>query len=152
MIVHPGRHPSAPGSLAEIIIDAGGDPARTVFAHMDRTDVSDPDLICLTSLGFLVAYDLFGLETSFYPPHPSTAMPNDAGRIQTVLRLAESGLSENIVLSHDICMKHRLASFGGHGYDHLLSNVRPQMQLMGATLEQIRRLMEQNPHRWLSGA
>lgn len=152
MIVHPGRHPSAPVLLAETVIDSGGDPTRTVFAHMDRTDVSDLDLTRLISLGFFVAYDLFGLETSFYPPHPPTAMPNDAARIRTILRLAELGLLDHIVVSHDICMKHRLASFGGHGYDHILTNVRPQMELLGANAEQIRRLIEKNPLRWLSGS
>ena len=152
MILHPGRHPSAPVSLAEIIIDSGGDPTRTVIAHMDRTDVSDRDLTRLISLGFFVAYDLFGLETSFYPPHPSTAMPNDAARIQTILRLAGLGLLDHIVVSHDVCMKHRLASFGGHGYDHILTNVRPQMELLGASAKQIRELIEENPLRWLSGS
>ncbi len=151
MIVHPGRHPSSPGSLAETIIDSGGDPSRTVFAHMDRTEVSERDLVRLVSLGFYIAYDLFGLETSFYPPHPPTPMPNDAERIRRIRRLAELGLLDNIVLSHDICMKHRLASFGGHGYDHLLVNVRPQMELLGLDVEQISQLIERNPGTWLSG-
>ena len=98
---------------------------------MDRTEVGERDLVRLVSLGFYIAYDLFGLETSFYPPHPPTPMPNDAERIRRIRRLAELGMLENIVMSHDICMKHRLASFGGHGYDHLLVNVRPQMELLG---------------------
>jgi len=152
MVVHPGRHPSSPAVLAETIIDSGGDPSRTVFAHMDRTEVSEGDLVRLVSLGFHVAYDLFGLETSFYPPHPPTPMPNDAERIRRIMRLAELGLLDRILLSHDICMKHRLTSFGGHGYDHLLVNVRPQMELLGLDAEQISRLIERNPIAWLSGA
>ena len=43
------------------------------------------------------------------------------------------GYGDRVVLSHDICTKHRLAAYGGHGYGHLLAEVVPWMRQRGFT-------------------
>jgi predicted metal-dependent phosphotriesterase family hydrolase len=37
VIIHPGRHPTAPAEVIRILQEAGGDISRTVMSHLDRT-------------------------------------------------------------------------------------------------------------------
>jgi len=38
-------------------------------------------------------------------------------------QMVQSGLRDQIVVSHDVYSKHRLLAFGGHGYRHLPGNL-----------------------------
>jgi len=53
-------------------------------------------------------------------------------------------------VSHDIGTKHRLAAYGGHGFDHLLSNVIPWMRQKGFTDDEIDMIFIRNPGRALT--
>jgi len=53
-------------------------------------------------------------------------------------------------MSQDICTKARLSAYGGHGYAHLLENVRPMMQARGFTAAEIERLLVVTPRRLLA--
>jgi phosphotriesterase-related protein len=53
-------------------------------------------------------------------------------------------------LSHDIGSKHRLASYGGHGYVHLLKYVYPRFLRKGITKEQLEMMFVGNPRRLLA--
>lgn len=69
-------------------------------------------------------WDMFGMETSYYPPNPKThQMPNDAVRLQFIVDLVKAGYGRQIVVGHDIFSKTRLNTYGGHGYAHILENV-----------------------------
>ena len=57
-------------------------------------------------------YDLFGLETSYYPAFD---MPNDGERMRQILFLIERGHLAQLRLSHVIAYKLRLTKSGGFG-------------------------------------
>ena len=59
----------------------------------------------------------------------------------------DAGYLERVVLSHDICTKHRLAAFGGHGYGHLLGEVVPWMWQRGFTTAETATITVDNPAR-----
>ena len=50
-------------------------------------------------------------------------------------------------MAHDICNKHRLTRFGGHGYAHILENVMPIMRRKGKFLaeRELIRFWSENP-------
>src|SRR5215475_4952847 len=77
LMVHPGRHPGMPMELAEFVRKEGGDVARTIMCHIDRTIADVRAVIDLARTGIWLEYDLFGLENSYYPYNPSFDMPND---------------------------------------------------------------------------
>ena len=58
-------------------------------------------------------------------------MPNDATRLSLIRALIDRGHLDRVVISHDICYRTRLASFGGHGYGHIFRNVVPMMAERG---------------------
>jgi phosphotriesterase-related protein len=59
--------------------------------------------------------------------------------------MVSEGKRGNILLGHDICSKHRLKTYGGHGYDHILTRVVPRMRARGMSEEVIRLILVDNP-------
>jgi phosphotriesterase-related protein len=147
LMVHPGRHPGMPMELAEFVRREGGDIARTIMCHIDRTIADVRVVIELARTGIWLEYDLFGLENSYYPYNPSFDMPNDGGRMAHVLALIEAGYGDRLLLSHDIAYKTSLVKYGGYGYHHLLVNVVPRLRRKGVDDAGLRRLLVENPSR-----
>ncbi|MGI9270365.1 MAG: phosphotriesterase family protein [Woeseiaceae bacterium] len=147
LMVHPGRDPRSPVEIVEIVDQAGGDLSRTIICHIDRTCLDRDWLHELASSGCYLEYDLFGNESSFYPPNPAVDMPSDAQRMDVILWHFENGFEKQILLSHDIASKHRLQAYGGLGYDHLITNVAPRLLARGLTQSQVDLLIIDNPAR-----
>ncbi|CAH0389406.1 unnamed protein product [Bemisia tabaci] len=146
---HPDRNPKAPFEIIRIFLEAGGKVDKTVMSHLDRTLHKNEDLLEFAGLKTYCQFDLFGNECSFYQLAPEQDMPSDGQRINKVMALIEEGRGDRILLSHDIHTKHRLVSFGGHGYAHILNNVVPKMKIRGISQEMIDNILMENPKRWL---
>ena len=56
---------------------------------------------------------------------------------------------DRLLLAQDICQKHRLTAYGGHGYDHLLRDI-PVMLAAGGRPEVAEQLLVANPAAWLA--
>jgi phosphotriesterase-related protein len=147
LMIHPGRNERAPMEIAEFVQKEGGDLGRTIMCHIDRTFADVRQMLDLADTGLWLEYDLFGLETSYYPYNPSFDMPNDGGRIAHVLALLERGRGAQVLLSHDIAYKHCLTRYGGYGYHHLLVNVVPRLRAKGVDDAGLRQLLVDNPQR-----
>jgi phosphotriesterase-related protein len=147
LMVHPGRDPMSPVEIAQIVDKAGGDLSRTIICHIDRTCLDRAWLKDLAETGCYLEYDLFGNESSYYPPNPSVDMPSDAERMDVILWHFEQGYEHQVLLSHDVATKHRLHAYGGLGYDHLITNVMPRLRKRGLSEEQVATLIIDNPAR-----
>jgi phosphotriesterase-related protein len=147
--VHPGRNEAAPLNAINIVKKAGGDPVRTVMSHIDRTLFSIDDMLKLAATGCYLEFDLFGQESSFYPLAPID-MPNDATRIEYLIKLIEAGYRDKLLMSQDICTKIHLTKYGGEGYYHILDNIIPMMELKGMNEDDIGAITVQNPARVLT--
>jgi phosphotriesterase-related protein len=147
LMIHPGRHERLPLEIVELVRREGGDLGRTILCHIERTIVDPAVLLELAATGVYLEYDLFGLETSYYPYNPAFDMPNDAGRIRQILGLIEHGHLTQILMSHDIAYKHCLTRWGGYGYHHLLVSVVPRLRLKGLDDPTIQTLLVDNPRR-----
>ncbi len=152
LMVHPGRDPQCPVDIARIVDEEGGDLTRTTICHIDRTCIDRGWLAEMAATGCYLEYDLFGNESSWYPPNPSVDMPSDAERMDVVLWHFENGFERQILLSHDIATKHRLHAYGGLGYDHLVTNVVPRLRQRGLSDSDIDLLIVENPARLLAFA
>ena len=147
--VHPGRHADAPAEIVEILAGAGADVGRVVMSHIDRTFFSTNEVLRLADTGCIVEYDFFGIETSYYW-FADSDLPTDYMRLGYIRDLIERGHGEQIVISHDICTKTRLVTFGGHGYGHILRNVVPLMRNKGFTEDEIDTILVHTPRRLLT--
>jgi phosphotriesterase-related protein len=149
VMVHPGRDRAAPAEIVEILTRSGADSRRVAIAHLDRTITDVPGLLELAGAGVYLEFDCFGLESSYYPFDPTKATLSDAQRLDLVRALVDGGFGDRVVLAHDICTKHRLSAYGGHGYGHLLAEVEPWMRQRGFSGAETRAFFAGNPARLL---
>ena len=160
VMVHPGRHPDAPAEILDILTDAGMGADKIIIAHMDRTVLEPEATLELAETGCYLEYDLFGVETSMYPTvaqrteagivpsrPPGLSFISDAQRLDRLDLLFENGHAERVLVSMDICTKHRLHRYGGHGYDHVLENILPWMRRRGTSEDTLRKILVDNPRR-----
>ena len=147
--VHPGRHPDQPQEVADFIKAAGHATERVVISHIDRTIFDEARLLRLADSGVTVEFDLFGQESSYYGLS-DIDMPNDATRLRLIRALIVHGHLDRVVISHDICYRTRLMSFGGHGYGHIFRNVVPMMRRRGYSEDEIDAILVRNPRRLLT--
>jgi len=149
-------HPSSKGDLVLEIINildkAGADLNRTTISHVSHFGFSRTTLHRLADAGCYIEIDNFGRPAVPFPPfvfgrHIDT--PSDTQRIDTILQLINDGYLNHILISHDICFKTDLVTYGGNGYAHILRNVIPWMKAKGISDEQIHTIMVENPKRVL---
>jgi phosphotriesterase-related protein len=147
--VHPGRNPDQPQEVADFIKAAGKPTERVVISHIDRTVFDEERLLRLADSGVTIEFDLFGQEASYYGLS-DIDMPNDATRLRLIRALIAAGHLDRVVISHDICYRTRLTSFGGHGYGHIFRNVVPMMKERGYSEDEIDAILVRNPRRLLT--
>jgi phosphotriesterase-related protein len=147
LMIHPGRNEAAPMQAARIVMDAGGDPNRTIMCHIERTIFTPRILAELAETGCIIEYDMFGLEHALYAPNLDVDLPNDAKRIEWIRWLIAEGFGHQVVVSHDIDNRTSLARYGGAGYAHILDNVVPRMRSRGMTEEEIGAILVETPKR-----
>jgi len=152
MMIHPGRDPRAVGEIIAIVTAAGLDLSRLILAHLDRGITPHEELVDLARAGVFVELDCFGLESSYFPPNARMATLSDAQRLDVVRGLLDAGVGDRVLLAHDICQKHRLAAFGGHGFGHLTGEILPWMHRRGFTEAETAMLFVANPARALTVA
>jgi phosphotriesterase-related protein len=149
LMVHPGRHPDAPAEIIAELESVGVDLTRVTIAHIERTLMTGDRAVELARTGAWPSIDCFGLETAYYPLMPKIRMPNDWGRVAIVEALLDAGFGDRVLVGQDVCMKHRLAAYGGHGYDHLLRDLPILLDAAGRS-EATEKLLAENPARFLA--
>jgi phosphotriesterase-related protein len=149
LFVHPGKNEAAPQELLDIL--DSGDVAlnRVIICHIVRTVFDFDRLTEIASSGCFLEFDLFGMQMNAYFARRQIQLPDDSGRLDLIARLADGGWGSQVLISHDICSKHRLHFCGGHGYDHIPEVVVPSMLERGFTHDDVNRLTVANPRRAL---
>ena len=97
-----------------MLAKGGADLSRVIMGHLDRTVFEFDALLSIAESGCYLEWDLFGNEGSYYPL-AEIDMPSDGQRMGFIKRIADAGYSDKIVIGQDICTKHRLTKYGGHG-------------------------------------
>jgi phosphotriesterase-related protein len=149
LLIHPGRASAAVFDHLRVAERAGADLRRTIMSHVDRRIGDLPTLIELARTGCYLEFDCFGLEPWLDPQTIDCPMPCDLERIEWILGLLDAGHGDRILVAQDIAMKHRLATFGGHGYDHVVRNIVPVLRGRGASEDEVMGILVENPRRVL---
>lgn len=148
--VHPGRAATACSEILDILAAHGADLTRVILCHMDRTHPDGSGIQPLLDRGATVEWDFFGIEQSHYWMTDTVVIPTDLQRLHLIAGFADRGHGDQIAISHDICTRTRLHRWGGHGYGHILRNVRPLMQRLGFADRLIAALLRDTPLRLLT--
>ncbi len=146
LMIHPGRHPTAPEAHLEEVRRVGLDLRRVIMCHIDRTVSESSRLKAIADTGCYLEYDLFGTEVSHYPMS-DFELPSDAERMRQILWLMEQGHARQVLMAHDIAIKVRLVRYGGHGWGHILRRIVPRLRKKGLGEKEIWTLIAENPSR-----
>jgi phosphotriesterase-related protein len=150
LTIHPGRLDESPLQIIDIIKKAGADMSRVVIEHIDRTAYSFETMVAIAKAGCCLEFDCFSME-GYYPRRYGVFdIPNDAQRVNYIIRLIELGYLNQVLIATDTAMKSRLTVYGGPGYAHIPENVIPWMRAKGISEEAIRAITVENPKRILT--
>jgi len=147
--VHVGRHEDSALEIVEVLRDAGAELARCSLDHLDLRVGRTETLLRIAESGCFLEFDLFGHESSYYPL-TERDMPSDAQRLDVVRDLVDRGLTRQVLVSQDICTRHRLVRYGGHGYKHIVEHVVMRMRERGWDEDDIHAILVENPARLLA--
>lgn len=122
-----------PGTIALVdrYLDLGGAPERLVLCHQDGSGDDPGYQDELAGRGVILEYDTFGFETGFLRDGGFVQLPSDTRRILEVADLWERGWGHQVLLSHDVCYRMMTRAWGGWGYGHLGTSLRPRFEAAG---------------------
>jgi phosphotriesterase-related protein len=130
----------------------GVPPERVILGHLDSSWDEDAKVHQeIAHRGAWVEYDVWGWNDLYWPARRDGFL-HDARRIELVERMLEAGLGSRLLLSHDICTRHRLRTWGGHGYAYLLGFGATMLRAHGIGDGELRAIMVDNPARALAGS
>lgn len=118
---------------------SGANLDKVVIGHADTV----PDLAYQEALlqeGVWIAYDCIG----------QLDKQTDEGRADAIMDLASRGWTDRLLLSMDIAKRGALRSYGGGGYDYLITSFLPLLRERGGDAELIAKLTRFNPQRLFS--
>lgn len=131
---HTGRFTAH--ETIQILLDQGMDPDKIILGHQDLIDDHEYHLSLLEK-GVNIAFDTCG---------KSAYMPDET-RAKNALSLIRAGYGDHLVLSNDISRRTYFTSAGGPGYVAVMRIVVPLLREYGATEEELRKLLVDNPAR-----
>ena len=138
---------------ADILLNAGVSPDRICISHIDVENREDY-IFALLKKGVYVEFDNFGKEYYIRREVRNSGyglFVHDTDRVTLLKKLIDAGYGDKILVCCDLCLKNLTHTYGGWGYDHVLSNVVPMMEDEKITSEQINALLRVNPANWLCG-
>ncbi|PSR23900.1 MAG: phosphotriesterase-related protein [Sulfobacillus acidophilus] len=135
-------------TVLQTLESCGADLSRVVLSHLDEN--LDPAYHrALADRGVFLEFDTFGSECAFQ--EDKVREPTDAERLTAFIRLVEAGYLKQLLISQDVCTKMQWHQYGGHGYDHVLRSIVPQLRCLGLSDRDIRQVLVLNPAFLLSG-
>ena len=153
LTIHPPLDDTGALEVMRILLDEGADAGNIVMGHLGMAVVDRGALAELASTGCYLQYDHFGgfEDSTFqYSGKGEALAQNDEDRIGTLEYLAALGADDRLLASHDVCLQTHLRTYGGKGYDHMVSSIVPRMTRRGMSQELIDKIFVANPARALT--
>ncbi|MFF5263681.1 phosphotriesterase [Actinomadura viridis] len=126
----------------ELLTGAGLAPHRVAVGQQDLVD--DPAAHRkIAEAGAYVSFGAVGLAAG----DPDAL----ATRVRNVMEFLDGGHTDRLLLSTGVSRMEHITRYGGHGFGHLFGTFVPALRAAGADEGTLRRVLHDNPLRWLSG-
>ncbi len=154
LTIHPNAHLTIYGetpvdhfpTYIDILEKEGADLAKVYPSHLGLFPVDTARKLLKRGVGF-VSYDHFGHEEYCEILGPGRGFTPDRIEVETVMQLVADGYADRILLGAEVGWKTCYKSNGGWGYAHVLEHIVPWLKACGATEDQVRTMMVDNPRR-----
>jgi phosphotriesterase-related protein len=142
LTTHATRGPVGLDQL-DILREEGVDPRRVVIGHAHSYPYHEYHAE-IARRGAFIAFDKVGTLIG--------ANPFERQRLLGLVReILDAGLIDHLLLSHDVCFRRDLATYGGGGYAFISTKLPGILREIGVTQEQLHQIMVDNPRRALTG-
>lgn len=132
---------------ARFVLGKGVDPHKICIDHVDVA-LDWTYIQKLLEMGVWIEFDNFGKE--FYVDRRCRnllegAFASDVERAKAVARVADVGRLGQLLITNDICLKSLTHTYGGWGYDHIVTNIAPMLEDFGLQRQEVDQLLRKNP-------
>jgi phosphotriesterase-related protein len=125
----------------EVMVAAGADPGRITLCHMDHRLHEPEYLIEVLKTGAFISFDKW----------TRTEFGSDEERAAVLLRLADAGYLDQLLVSGDFARKSNHVGYGAAvGFDYFLDRVPLMLMEAGFDALSVRRIFIENPARMLT--
>lgn len=129
--------------VLDIVEQEGADIRHTVLCHMNPSHDDFSYQSELASRGAFIEYDMIGMD--YFYADQQVQCPSDEEAARAIVRLAEAGYLDRILLSHDVFLKMMLTRYGGNGYAYILRHFLPRLERHGFDRAALDQMMRANP-------
>lgn len=140
--------------VLDLLEKIGANLDKIYMSHIDWTIAQEKDWGCAIKAakrGVYLGLDNFGNEWPYWSQDHSSerfgyiGAPSDLDRLTCIKRLVEEGFEDRIVVGHDLGQKLRMKTYGGHGLDHILTNVKQLFTFEKISPAILKKVTEDNP-------
>jgi len=137
--------PASPVGLEHLALlrSEGMDPSRVAIGHADSYPVISYHRALLQQ-GAYVEFDNLGYGLPGVAALETRLVP-------LIVQLIREGWAHRILFSQDICHRSHFKSYGGNGYDYVLTKFMPTLRAAGVDAEALHTITVDNPRRLLTG-
>ncbi len=129
--------------VLDIAESEGVDPRRVVLCHMNPSHADSDYQLGLARRGAFIEYDMLGMD--YFYADQQVQCPSDDESARGIVRLAEHGLLDRVLLSHDVFLKMMLTRYGGNGYAYVQRHFLPRLKRHGFDDSALQTLTHHNP-------
>ncbi|PRD55616.1 phosphotriesterase-related protein [Phyllobacterium myrsinacearum] len=129
--------------VLDVVAQEGADIRHTVLCHMNPSHDDFSYQSELAARGAFIEYDMIGMD--FFYADQQVQCPSDEEAARAIVRLAEAGYLDRVLLSHDVFLKMMLTRYGGNGYAYVLRHFLPRLKRHGLDETALDQMMRVNP-------
>jgi len=137
-----GGTPEEKQRIMDIVEAEGVDLNHVVMGHNGTGDVEQMKRI--TGRGAYIEFDFMGFGPQAVTPEATAKLA------QSIATLVNAGLTDRILVGHDVCTQMQLKKNGGGGFGYISNQLIPALRVKGVSDEAINRIMVENPRRVLT--
>jgi phosphotriesterase-related protein len=131
--------------VLDIVEAEGADLRHTVLCHMNPSHNDWDYQRRVAERGAFVEFDMIGMD--YFYADQQVQCPADDDVACAILRLADAGHLDRVLLSQDVFIKMMLSAYGGNGYGFVQRHFLPRLQRHGLDASACDQLMTTNPRR-----
>lgn len=136
--------------VLDVVEAEGADLAHTVLCHMNPSFDDWEYQRTIAERGAFLEFDMIGMD--YFYADQQVQCPGDDDVARAILRLADAGHLDRILLSQDVFIKMMLTRYGGNGYAFVMRHFLPRLARHGMDDASRDRLLTTNPRRVFDSA
>jgi phosphotriesterase-related protein len=136
--------------VLDVVEEEGGNLRHTVLCHLNPSGHDRDYQTGLGARGAFLEYDMIGMD--YFYADQGVQCPSDDDNARAIKGLVDAGLTDRILLSHDVFLKMMLTRYGGFGYGYVTRHFLPRLRRFGVSDDEVATMMTANPRSVFEGA